>query len=351
MANLTQTAYITRKSLKIGTISLISFLVLRTIFGIGVKIWRQLHPPPPPPPTVSFGKLPKIKFPPSNNENQNLTFKLETVDGKLPNLPSITKVYFINPVKPNLLALERASELAAKLGFKNQPQPLNETTYRWTNEKNPPTFLEIEINTLNFHLYYDYQNDQEILEGKTLPTNQQAAQEVKSFLASHNLLPQDIATGTAEFRYYRLAIPNLIPVSSLSEADFVQVNLFRADIEGFKILPPNPQKTPIYFLFSGSRALGKRIVEIRYIYYPIEKEIFGTYPLKPISQAWAELENNQGFVAVLGNNPEGKITIRKIYLAYFDSEEPQNYLQPIYVFEGDKGFLAYVSAVSPQWTE
>jgi hypothetical protein len=53
----------------------------------------------------------------------------------------------------------------------------------------------------------------------------------------------------------------------------------------------------------------------------------------------------------LGDNQEGQITIRNIFLAYFESEEPQNYLQPIFVFEGDKNFTAYVSAVDPEWID
>ncbi|MGB9911362.1 MAG: hypothetical protein ACPLKP_02025 [Microgenomates group bacterium] len=349
MATLTETAYITRRSIKIGIIAIFLFIIGKIIFNLGTKIWRQLHPPPPPPPTVSFGKLPKIEFP-SSSSDLNLSFKLETIEGGLPNLPTVAKVYFITPIRPNLLALERANQLAKKLGFRSQPQPINEKIYRWQGEKTATT-LEIDINTLNFHLYYDYQNDPQIINEKNLPNQQQAAQEVKSFLANAELLPQDLASGTAEFRYFRWQPPNLVPALSLSEADFIQVNLFRADIEGVKVFPPNLDKPLIYFLFSGSRSPDKRIVEIKYIYYPIQTEIFGTYPLKPLSQAWTELQNKKGFIARLGENQDGQITIRKIYLGYYDSETPQNYLQPIYVFEGDRNFLAYVSAIDPQWTE
>ena len=191
----------------------------------------------------------------------------------------------------------------------------------------------------------------EILTSKNLPTNQQAAQEAKNFLVSNGLLAEDLANGTAEFEYLRFSTPELIPVSSLSEADFIRVNLFRANLDDLRILPPNPKKSLISFLFSGSRTPGKRIIEINYTYFPLEKEIFATYPLKPITQAWGELQQGQGFIANLGQNENGQVTIRKVYLAYYDSETLQHYLQPIYVFEGDRNFWGYVPAIDPKWTE
>jgi len=92
-------------------------------------------------------------------------------------------------------------------------------------------------------------------------------------------------------------------------------------------------------------------VEISYVYFPVEKEIFGTYPLKPVTQAWNELQQGQGYIANLGQNEDGQVTVRKVYLGYYDADTPQHYLQPIYVFEGDKSFFAYVPAVEPKWTE
>jgi len=351
MATLTETAYWTRKLLKFGVIALVAFIILKNTFKIGKNIWRQLHPPPPPPPTVSFGKLPKLIFPEENLplEKTKISFKLETIQGGLPKLPEIGKVYF-RPVKPpNLLASDRAISLAQKIGFSDQPEKKDETTYRWITKNF--TVLEMDINNLNFHLTYDFKNDQEVLVSKNLPNNQQAAQEAKNFLVGNELLPEDLANGTAEFEYLHFDGNQLIPVASYSEAEFIRVNLFRANLDELRIFPPNPKKSLIFFLFSGSRSPGKRIIEISYIYFPVEKEIFGTYPLKPVTQAWNELQQGQGYIANLGQNENGQIIVRKVYLGYYDSEAPQNYLQPIYVFEGDRNFFAYVPAVDPKWTE
>jgi len=351
MANLTETTYWTRKTIKLTTIALIVFIFLKISFKVASNIWRQLHPPPPPPPTVSFGKLPKIVFPPENLplDKAKISFKLETIEGGLPKLPTVGKVYFVSIRSANFLAPDRAISLAKKMGFPNQPKKKNENTYLWESEK--LTTLEMDINNLNFHLLYSFENDQEVLTGKNLPNGEQAVQEAKNFLVNTDLLAADLANGTAEFEYLRFSPSGFSPAPSLSEADFVRISLYRENLDDLRILPPNPKKSLIYFLFSGSRNSEKRIIEINYIHFPIEKEIFATYPLKPITQSWNELQLGKGFIANLGQNENGQITIRKIYLAYYDSETPQYYLQPIYVFEGDRNFFAYIQAVDPKWTE
>jgi len=353
MFNLTQTAYWTRRLLKIGAFLLIAIIFLRFSIRIFSSVWRKLNPPPPPPPTVSFGKLPAIKFLEKSESSLKLNYRLETIQGGLPKLSDeIAKVFFIPKEGPNLLSLQRATQEAKKLGFNSEPQQINETIYRWNNGATPITILDININTGNFHLLYAYENDAEVINSQDLPANQQAAQEAKNFLDSQGLLTPDLATGSAEFVYLKYSPPNnLSPATSLSEADFVRANLFRTDLDGLKILPPNPKNSLVSFLFSGIRTLGRRIVEINYSYYPIERETFATYPLKSAQTAWQEMQGGKGYIANLGENQSGNIVIRNVSLAYYDADQPQNFLQPIYVFEGDNNFIGFVPAVSPQWME
>jgi hypothetical protein len=46
---------------------------------------------------------------------------------------------------------------------------------------------------------------------------------------------------------------------------------------------------------------------------------------------------------------DSNVTIRKMYLAYYEPTTLTNYLQPIFVFEGDNNFVAYVSAVTSKY--
>ena len=351
MLNLTQASYYTRRGLKITGILLIILLFAKTTFKLGATIWQKVHPAPPPPPTVTFGRLPKLIFPKQTTDLPKFTYKLETIQGGLPHLPKISKVFFMPKKRSNFLALDRAKQKANKMGFRTPPEAVEKTIYRWTTQNTPPTTLEMDINSGNFHLTYDFAHDPEILNSQNLPTGQEAAREAKTFLVNNNFLPSDLNQGTVEFEYLHFNPPNLNHVSSLSEANFIRVNLFRADVDKLKVLPPDPKKSLISFLFSSSRTIGKRIVEINYTYFPIDQENFATYPLKSVNQAWSELQSNQAYIAHLGQNQNGQVTIRDIYLAFYDSAQPQNYLQPIFVFQGDRDFFAYVPAVEAKWIE
>lgn len=331
---------------------MVAFFILKLSLKTASDIWVKLNPPPPPPPTVAFGRLPPLVFPASNLPTEaKLSFALETIEGGLPKLPTIGKVYFMPQNTPNLLALDRAVERAKKMGFRSQPEKISENVYRFFNDQVPSTSLEMNVINLSFRLRYEYENDQTILDNKNLPTDQQGLQEAKNYLSTHGFLTEDLATGSAQFEYLRFQPPELIAAPSLSEADFLRVYLSRSDFDGLKILPPIPKQGLISFLFSGAREPGRRIIEIKYNHYPIETKIYATYPLRPIESAWQELQSGKAYIATLGQNTEGKITVRKVYLAYFDSPEPQHFLQPIYVFEGDRNFFAYVAALDPKWTE
>jgi hypothetical protein len=350
MASLTQTAYVTRRTLKFGFLGLIAFFILKFAFQAGWAIYRQYFPPPPPPPNVRFGKIPQLVFPTQESLVQ-LNFKMETPTGSFPALPSVSQVYFLPRYTSTFFDFDHAKTQAEKIGFRGQPQALDETHYRWTNNKVPETSVVIETQTGNFQFRYDYTNDQELLNNKNyLPDNQTALQEARNFLTANDLLKDDLATGSAEFIYLRSTPRGLQSVASLSEADFVRVNLLRSDLDNLKLLPPQPEKSLVTFLFSGSRETQNRLVEIDFTYFPIEKQLFGTYPLISGKQAWENLKSQKYYLANRGENATD-VTVRRIYLAYYDSPERQNYLQPIYVFEGDRHFMAYLSALDPLWLE
>jgi len=44
-----------------------------------------------------------------------------------------------------------------------------------------------------------------------------------------------------------------------------------------------------------------------------------------------------------------KVTIKKMFISYFDPDVYQSFLQPVYVFLGDNDFVGYVPAISNQY--
>lgn len=349
MATLTEAAYYTRRAINAGIIILVILLVTKVILDITVSTWRRIRPPPPPPPTVAFGKLPAIKFPQSlASPSAELNFTLETIEGKLPIIPSIGTVFFTPNPLPNLLALTRAHELASRLGFGGEPQPESQTVYRWQNAQEPLRVLRIDIVSGDFNINYDYSADLSLFAEKNLPTSEQAIAEAKNFLQNLGLLSSSLMNGEAKVSYWRLVGNILIQTTSLSNADAVRVDLAREDILEMRLLPPNSPRELVYFIFSGNTQPSKRFLEVSYKFWEIETDQSATYPLKTANFAWEELKSGGGFVAKLGE-VKGPVVIRKIYLAYYYSSEQQNFLQPIFVFEGDPDFIAYLPAISPAW--
>lgn len=352
MATLTETAYYTRRAINWGIIALVVIFIFKIFLDFTVSAWKKLFPPPPPPPTVAFGKLPALKFPPAPGDTPSaqFSFTLETIEGEPPATSSAGTVFFIPKPEPNLLSLSRASQFASRLGFRGEPQAESPTVYRWSDEKNPFKTLRIDIVTGNFKITYDYAQDLGLFAEKNLPTQDQAIAEATNFLQNLGLFPSELQAGQTQISYWQLLGNTLVQTTSLAGADAVRVDFSRENILGMRLFSSHPPEELIYFIFSGSREAQKRILEVSYRFWTVEMEQGATYPLKTSSQAWEELIAGKGYIARLAEG-ENKVVVRKIYLAYFYPEDYQSFLQPIFVFEGDPNFLAFIPAVSPAWVE
>ena len=350
MATLTVIAYYSRRIIKYGSIGLVILLILRSAFISFRTYWKKAHPPAPPPPTVAFGKLPKLKFP-ERTGLPTLTYKLENISGTLPKLVDRAKIFFIPKPYPNLLAWDNTKTWAKKIGFTQEPEKTEEFSLRFETGNIAKTTLDVNVLTKNFTLTYDWQNDLQILSQGNPPQEAQAISSAKSFLQTANSLTDDLANGEGKVLYFKYSEGNLVKALFFSEANFAQVNLFRQDIDKIKVLPPNPKSSNVVVKLSAAKDRGRSIIEVKFVHFPISLDNFATYPLKDAASAWTQLKNGQGFIANLGDNTDGNITIRSVYLAYYDSEESQNFLQPVIVFEGDKDFYGYVPAITDSWLE
>lgn len=354
MATLTETAYYTRKGVKITIGLIIGIVVLKFIWGIAGQIWLALFPPPPAPATVAFGLLPKIQFPKTDisSSSAKFTYTLETVDGKLPKFPINLEVYFIPKPGSSFGGYEKMMAQAQRMGFTVNPEPVFGEVDKWifTDTVLPLRHLEYNATTGTFRLYYDYRFDLNLFARKNFTTQEQIISDAVSFYGNLGLLPADLVTGQHESSYFKLTTSDLTPATSLFEADAARVNFYRADIikdkKTYPVVPPDPNKSLVSVLFSGSDDQNKKILEAVYYYLGVDYENYATYPLMTAELAYEALKKGQAYVAAAPKTP-GRISIRKIILGYFDSNEPQSYLQPVVIFSDEKGFEAYVPAISP----
>lgn len=345
MRTLTETAFYSRLTIKYGIFFLIFLVLARISWQIGFGVYRHFFPEPPPPPTVSFGKLPELLFP-SQESLAKFSYTLELPEGALPQTSTVLSIFAMPRPQASLVGLDEARKTAKKLGFSHSEEPLSSTIYRFRKE-DVPSYIEINIITGAFSINYDLTGGEESVSNRP-PTAQVAAAQVRSFLSPANLFPEDFNEGKTNSLFLKNQDGQLIPALSLSDANFVRTDFTRANFNNLPVTTPNPERGNVWFLVSGSKSSNRQIIAGEYHYFPVDQEKSATYPLKTAQTAFDELNNGQGFVVLPGNNKD-RVTIRRAYLAYYDADEPQEFFQPVFVFEGDNGFIAYVPAVTEDY--
>lgn len=352
--SLTWATRLGRQAVKYGLIALVVMIVGRMLLSAAITLWRALNPPPPPPPTVGFGIVPKLAFPEQNEDQVPTSYRLETgLGNRLPELPvDQAKVFLVPKSAPSLLADQEIRNIAAQYGFIFEPELLNSRTYRWTKTGSLQSSLEIDLHTRNFLLTTNYLSRPELItsDGR-LPEEFEAVRRLKSYLDRADLLPEDIATSPGEVVFLKSLGGQLETAVSLSDADFLRINLDRSPIDGqYQLYSPNPSRGVISAVLSGVLSGQDSLVELEYHYRPVDYLQFETYPLRTARSAWQVLQSGQGFVAEKGTSNEA--IVRSVSLGYYeDWHTEQEYLQPIYVFVGDNNFVGYVQAVDPQYVE
>ena len=350
---LTNVTYIARKAVVFGSIGLVTLIVGRVVLATAVAWWKALNPPPPPPPTVGFGILPAVAFPLQDSEEKPLSYRLETATGGLPEFPDRAKVFLVQHPAPSLLADEAAKSQAANYGYVFEPDKLPGSNYSWSKSSPIQSTLEYNIVSKHFTITTDYLSRPELLTAPNLPSSFEAVKQVKDFLKKGDLLGEDMATASGEVSYLKALGDELEPAVSPSDADFIQVDLNRTPIDMmYRMFTPNGFEGIVSAILTGGLS-GKQEDGIVYItsgYSPIDYTQVHTYPLRSPNEAWKLLQAGEGYIATPAEGTAA--TVREVYLAYFDTPERQEYLQPIYVFYNpEDGFLGYVSALDPSFIQ
>jgi hypothetical protein len=237
--------------------------------------------------------------------------------------------------------------MAQRFGFTSQPTETQPGVYVFSNT-NLNLTLTMHVLEGNFEMKYPYENDQMLLTAGAVPNKAGAIEAAKSYLMQASKYPDDIANGEKKVSFWKINPDGLKAVDSQSEANLARVDFFRTQLDGnMQILSPEADRATVSVLVSGSTVEGKRIVEVRYRWADIDRESFSTYPIKTSSEAYAQLQAGNYWPA--SDNSLKNLTIRKVYLAYFEPVNLTNFLEPIYVFEGDGNFIAYVPAITDKW--
>jgi hypothetical protein len=350
MSNLTETSYYARRAINWLVLGVAAYILLRILWAIFVAIIILIFPPKAAPPNHRFGVLPSIQFPAQASPSATFTFRLETIEGVVPSASESATVYFMPKSPANLLALPKTQQFTEQLGFNPKEIQETKTIYRFGDDEFPLRTLRYDIISNNFTLQYAYGFDQAIFSSGAAPSVETAIKLAQDFLSGNRLLPKDFSLQDLRTTNLTLVGDQLIKTPSVTLTNAIKVNTQRSNIGGVPVYYPNPDDSPISLVISGSPIQKKRILSVSYIYWPIEYQTYATYKIKPSQEAWQELQAGKGFIARYPAQGTEAI-VRSVHLGYFDSVSPQTYLQPIFVFEGDDGFLAYVQAVATPWIQ
>ncbi len=341
---LTDISYLGRQGLKFGLIAVVVFMVSRTLFTAFVAYWKATHPPPPPPPTVGFGVLPPLAFSEKSDDQKPSSYKLETATGGLPYFGDRAKVFLMLHGVPSLLDNEKAKKFGASLGYMFTPEIIDSYIYRFSKSNPIVSTLEYNVITNDFSITTDYLSRPEIATNRTVPDEADAVNRVKNLLSSVSLLSEDIATVSGETIYMKAIGTELEPALSFSDAQFVQVEIRRLPIDDIHpFYSPEGEYGNISAVLSGSLSGIDSIVEMIYFHQEVDYTQVHTYPIRTTQEAWKLMQAGEGYVAQKGQFDTA--VVREVELGYYDAFEQQDYMQPIYVFKGDGGFIGYVSAV------
>ena len=223
MANLTETAYYTRRTINWSILAVISYIVLRFFWSVFVAVWLEIFPPKPPPPNFRFGKLPALKFLEASPSAQ-FTYRLETIVGNVPVASESAAVYFMPKPAANLLALSRTQDFASRLGL--DPNPIEETksVYRFEDATASLRRLRYDIVSNNFILRYGFEQDTGLFSDRNIPGVDAGIAEGKAMLQTFTLYGTDLSQGTSKVSFLKIVGDKLVGTTSLSQADALRVD-------------------------------------------------------------------------------------------------------------------------------
>jgi len=361
-------------------------LISGILFQLGVIIKNILIPPKVQPANHVYEKLPALIFP-QNATSTQLTYKINTISGDLPEFPDRVNIYPIKQPTPSLLNLNKAKDKANSLGLIGDDgntlpeKKLDETRYQWTENKGIQRKLVVDSLTFNFDLESNYLSSLTVLNAQGKLTQTDAVGATTDFMSTLALMPDDITldkttTPNQDVPYitnpqsFSIQNGSLVPTESFLSTQVYRVNVYQNDITydlntgvpgvtgGFKKIPmampilyPYPPYSTMSFWVAAGQ-LGPQVVAAKFIHQAVNltPETEATYPIKTTQEAFEDLKNGKAYIASY-NGTDTDVAITNVYLTYYLGETQQHYLMPLIVFMGDNGFFAYVSAVKDEWVK
>lgn len=347
--NLTYISQLTKKSITILIVLTVVY-ILSLIFRPIIKSAFYSIFPPKDLPNPIFGKLDPLVFNEVKTSTTKYTVELNTTDGKLPTgFPKNMVVYKYAVPLFSYQAGKDAQETAKYLGFSQDDlvTDLKGNIYRWRN-RTSGGYLEINIDTKEMSLKTDLSTKSNIYPIGSVTTSGASAASRQMLTDIKGLTVKGYSSADAKVSLARIS-GSFLTFANSASAQLARVDFFRK-FGDYPVLGEDPH-TGLISVIYGNSSIKNNVYSFPYIKY-IERDVVdektnvATYPIITINEAWSAVSKDKSGVIVsiipigssVFNTPQNirvdQIFIDNIYLAYYETDTNNTYIQPIYVFEG-----------------
>ncbi len=323
------------------------------------------------------------------NPDSEMIFELQTDTGKVDSLPNIVNVYKYTNLGQIINSQAEAKILAKKLGFDPEKVVRQGTTgYIWVDNETKRS-LNVRARDLNFTMKTEHDKIRELRREIDLPTEKEAPSIATNALRSLGVLDQvytdvqptihliDINPDGSFSQAESLINAELIRVDFLRKVPMISiatnlegsqqmvdsltaknltfetgskiVNDQRIEVFNFSTLMTYqyPVKTNIS-VYVGPKDDNTKILpniyQVEYYTWSVESDSCGTYELLSPSLALQKIQEGEGSLVYLNSSGDevapyspqsvNKFRVDNIYITYFEGQTEQQYLQPVYMVEG-----------------
>lgn len=335
---------------RFGPIGMVGFVLLMIFFAIMSLALKSItNKPVETVFTPAYGNIAHPSFTNTFDYPPNPTFTLDNIEGRPVTATGSARIFFIPKPQTGLGYNRTVAFMGKAAGFDVEAEnyKLNDITATYENSDQK---LDIDIRTGNFTYLSHFKSKNELFDNSIIPDESKILQAAQAFLSQMNRYPNAFTEGTYNVIYqnYNPGTDTFTEVMTVEEANVVEVDFFPPDIDGFPLVVPkyyNSQNYVVMVFANRSGVPEGKIIKAQVKYYDRNLTEGAAYPVKTGDEAWKEFTDGKGHIVSAGPNSGTKIAIKEMFLGYYDPEEYQEFLQPVYVFLGDNDFAAYVPAI------
>jgi len=343
---LTELSYYSRKFLPVVVIGFLFFL----IFFYLIKLLILLYTSPPKPKIYYnpiFQKIQKPQVKEANNFS-GINFILDTIEGRPKTATEAGKVFLLPKPRSRLNYKSTIYLMAKNLGFDTEKikHELKDNIAIFSDDEK-----RLEIDITNYNFFYDYQfaNNTTIFDETVIPPPKEIENKAIEFLKNINRYPDELSRGRVNlvYFYYQKDLNIFSTVKDPKQANVVEVDFFREDIDNYPVISPKFPNSHNFVLMVFYHD-DHKILRAQIKFFEKSEAEVGIYPIKSGDLAWEELTKGKGLIL---SNPKNikEVVIKEMIFTYLDPDFYQPYFQPVYLFIGEENFAAYVPAVTAEY--